>query len=138
MPHRTLVHLEIDNRRCFKSQGSECFQSAAKAAEFLAAAQARHALETPFHIQEVQGAGHEKDGSGSEGGRASALHVVIGLIGVLLAGLLIGVLFTTQKKRARGITWFPGGFLSTSNGQRRRSRRRGPDGQEMRCAPTHS
>lgn len=130
----TLVHLEIDNRRCLKSQGSECFQSAAKAAEFLAAAQARHALETPFHIQEVLGSGREEGGAGGEGNRTSALNIVIGLIGVLLAGLLIGVLFTTQKKRARGITWFPEGFLSTSNGQRRRSRRKGPDGQEMRVA----
>lgn len=128
------MHLEIDNRRCLKSQGSECFQSAAKAAEFLAAAQARHALETSFQFEEVLGSGREQGGAGGESGRASALHVVIGLIGVLLAGLLIGVLFSTQKKRARGITWFPEGFLSTSSGQRRRSRRRGPDGQEMRQA----
>lgn len=117
-----------------KSLGSECFQSAAKAAEFLAAAHSRHALETPFHIQEVKGAGASEQGPAGGSGQAGALHVVIGLIGVLLAGLLIGVLITTHKKRARGITWFPEGFLRTSSGQRRRSRRRGPDGQEMRVA----
>jgi Notch-like protein len=37
--------------------------------------------------------------------------VFIGVVLVLLASLLIGVLVAAQRKRAQGITWFPEGFF---------------------------
>jgi Notch-like protein len=38
-------------------------------------------------------------------------YVFIGVVLVLLASLLIGVLVAAQRKRAQGITWFPEGFF---------------------------
>jgi hypothetical protein len=38
-------------------------------------------------------------------------YVFIGIVLVLLASLLIGVLVAAQRKRAQGITWFPEGFF---------------------------
>ncbi|CAG7722376.1 unnamed protein product, partial [Allacma fusca] len=53
---------------------------------------------------------------------------------VIAIVLVFGVLFSSQKKKYKGITWFPEGFLrhTQPSGQHRRSRRRGPDGQEMK------
>jgi Notch-like protein len=44
----------------------------------------------------------------------SGKFVFIGVILIALVVMLIGVLFTAQKKRANGITWFPEGFLRTN------------------------
>lgn len=125
------MYLEIDNRRCSKSSNSECFQSVSKAAQYLAAAHARHALGPEFPFQVIKGLEdnvEEKEKSEY----SNVVYFVIGVISVVVVGLLFGVLVKTHNKRARGITWFPEGFLRTNSGQRRRSRRRGPDGQEMR------
>lgn len=61
----------------------------------------------------------------------NAKYVLFGILIVICIGGVIGIIVTTQRKRAAGITWFPEGFRTTS-GPRRHSRRRGPDGQEMR------
>lgn len=103
-----------------------------QAAQFLAAAHSRHALSTAFPIQQIQESGaDEKDGSGGAA-YSNMVYLVTGATIVVLIGLVFGVLVNSQRKRARGITWFPEGFLRNNSGQRRRSRRRGPDGQEMR------
>lgn len=123
-----IAYLEMDNRKC-ALESAECFRSANEAAHFLAGTAARHSLSKTFPIYQVRGVeGPLPDDEPS----TNVKYVFIGVVIVLLAGLLIGVLVTAQRKRAQGITWFPEGFLRSSSGQRRRSRRRGPDGQEMR------
>lgn len=52
---------------------------------------------------------------------------------ILVVGLSLGVLISTHRKKAAGITWFPEGFLRTgSNNSRTSTQRRVPDGQELR------
>lgn len=122
------VYLEIDNRKCLGA--GECFSSANEAAEYLAARASRHSLSKSFPIYQVSGENYVSE-SGDEN-MTNVKYVSLGVILVLLICGLIGVLVTAQRKRAAGITWFPEGFLRTNSGPRRRSRRRGPDGQEMR------
>jgi len=121
-----LVNLELDNRRCITSEGMECFANAEGAAEYIAAKAAKNSLSEAFPIYKVR-----SEERGSEPKEAPT-NVFLGLVGVLLVLVIVvvGVLMT-NKRKANAITWFPDGFLSHS-GQRRRSRRRGPDGQEMR------
>lgn len=121
------VYLEIDNRKCTTISTSECFFSAQEAAEFLAATAQKHSLSPDFPIYQVKSVNPPEIVEPT-----NSKYVFIGVILVLLAGLLIGVLVTAQRKRAAGITWFPEGFISSNSSTRRRSRRRGPDGQEMR------
>lgn len=128
-----IAYLEIDNRKCTVTQGAVCFPSANEAAEYLAATASKHSLSRNFPIEQVRGV------VGPQGPEypdtpTNYKYVFIGVVIVVLGGMLVGVLVTAQRKRAVGVTWFPEGFLRTSSGsgQRRRSRRRGPDGQEMR------
>lgn len=122
--------LEIDNRKCTIMSGDECFPSANEAAEFLAAKASRHTLSEAFPIFQVRG--EAVPGIPDSDNPTNIQYVFLGVILALLAVGLVGVLVTAQRKRAAGITWFPEGFLRTSSGTRRRSKRRGPDGQEMR------
>lgn len=128
-----IAYLEIDNRKCTVTQGAVCFPSANEAAEYLAATASKHSLSRNFPIEQVRGV------VGPQGPEypdtpTNYKYVFIGVVIVILGGMLVGVLVTAQRKRAVGVTWFPEGFLRTNSGsgQRRRSRRRGPDGQEMR------
>ncbi|KAG8235482.1 hypothetical protein J437_LFUL018752 [Ladona fulva] len=136
-----MVYLEIDNRRCIVEENASCFTSAKEAADYLAATAATHTLSTTFPIVQVRGEFGPGDDIPEGGGdiRTNTKYVVIGFVVVIVLGLLAGVLAKAQRKRAHGVTWFPEGFLrnnsvnnNCSSGQRRRSRRRGPDGQEMR------
>ena len=130
-----IVFIEIDNRKCSQVLGGECFASASQVAQFLAASATDHSLESDFPI-------HRVSWSGLDGGRPDTpidsmspawTGMIAGALCLLVVLLVVGVLVTSSRKRARGITWFPDGFLSNSAGvQRRTSRRRGPDGQEMR------
>ncbi|XP_022235577.1 neurogenic locus Notch protein-like [Limulus polyphemus] len=126
------VHLEIDNRQCLKSTYNECFQTAAEAARFLAASRSRHSLDTAFQIESIQSSDELEKPRGPKVTYPNMVYIVIGVIVIILLGLLLGVLVTTQRKRVHGITWFPEGFFRNNNNQKRQSRRRGPDGQEMR------
>lgn len=124
------IFLEIDNRKCttLSTASSEhCFQTATAAAEFLAAKATKGTLSSSFPIYKV---------SGSEPNTidtpTNARYVLLGILLVFCIGGGIGIIITTQRKRASGITWFPEGFLRTGSVTRRASRRRGPDGQEMR------
>lgn len=123
------VYLEIDNRKCTSTGGSECFFSAKEAADFLAATASKHSLSPNFPYLEVKSMEPPDNGIPVP---TNSKYVFIGVILVLLAGLLIGVLVTAQRKRAAGITWFPEGFIRNNSATRRHSRRRVPDGQEMR------
>lgn len=126
------VYLEIDNRKCTTlSETSDfCFQTASSAAEFLAAKASKHILSPSFPIYQVHGStGVEEE---EESPSANAKYVLIGILLVVCLSAVIFVIIQTQRKRANGITWFPEGFLRTNSGTRRRSRRRGPEGQELR------
>jgi Notch-like protein len=126
-----IVYLELDNRKCTQVEGMECFFHASDAADFLGAAAVSHALSKDFPIFQVQGHGAEPPDQVPDQG-AKIEFVLIGLVAIIFFGLLLFVLVNTQRKRAHGVTWFPEGFLRNNSGQRRRSHRRGPDGQEMR------
>ena len=128
-----IAYLEIDNRKCTVTQGAVCFPSANEAAEYLAATASKHSLSRNFPIEQVRGVVGPQ-GPEYPDAPTNYKYVFIGIVIVVLGGMLVGVLVTAQRKRAVGVTWFPEGFLRTSSGsgQRRRSRRRGPDGQEMR------
>lgn len=128
-----VAYLEIDNRKCSTTERGVCFLSAHEAAEYLAATASKHSLSRNFPIEEVRGVPTGQDPEYSDSA-TNYKYVFIGIIIVVLGGMLVGVLVTAQRKRAVGVTWFPEGFLraNTGSGSRRRSRRRGPDGQEMR------
>uniref|UniRef100_A0A1B0DGM5 LNR domain-containing protein n=1 Tax=Phlebotomus papatasi TaxID=29031 RepID=A0A1B0DGM5_PHLPP len=125
------IFLEIDNRKCVMTDDGECFSTANEAAEFLAATASKRDLPKNFPIYQIRGIIEPDDPYGPAGGESNK-YVILGAIAVIMICCLLGVLITTKRKRANGITWFPEGFFSTSTGPRRQSRRRGPDGQEMR------
>lgn len=126
-----IVYLEIDNRKCTTiSESSDfCFQTASAAAEFLAAKASKHTLSQSFPIYQVNGSNDVINDLDSP---ANVKYVLFGIVLVFCIGALILIVVTTQRKRAAGITWFPEGFLRNNSGPRRRSRRRGPEGQELR------
>ncbi|KAK9891793.1 hypothetical protein WA026_016589 [Henosepilachna vigintioctopunctata] len=62
----------------------------------------------------------------------NAMHVILGIVKILVISAVIFRVVTTQRQMASKITWFPEAFLRTTSGTRRRSRRRGPEGQELR------
>lgn len=127
------VYLEIDNRKCTIMTGSECFQTAQDAAGFLGAIASKHTMSQSFPIFQVRGMSTPGSDPTPSEGETNAKYVVLGAVLVSLTCFLLGVLITAQRKRAHGITWFPEGFFTASTtGPRRHSRRRGPDGQEMR------
>lgn len=126
-----IVYLEIDNRKCMQGIEEACFSRASQVAQYMAALASGHSLDADFPIHRVLGLD-----SGppvvADDASSKLVYVLVGALSVLAAFFVVGALFT-NRKRARGITWFPEGFLSNSVGvQRRASRRRGPDGQEMR------
>lgn len=124
------VFLEIDNRKCTSISNSEyCFQTANEAAEFLAAKASKHTLSQSFPIYQVSGSSGADDIIDTP---INAKYILLGIIMVLCVGVVVGVIVKAQRKHASGITWFPEGFFSTASGTQRQSRRRGPDGQEMR------
>lgn len=125
------VYLEIDNRKCSAISNFEfCFQTASAAAEFLAAKASKHSLSQSFPIYMVNSS-EDSEGIPTDGA-VNSKYVIIGILFVIVMAGVIFMIVTTQRRRAAGITWFPEGFFSTNSGTRRRSRRRGPDGQEMR------
>ena len=128
-----IVYIEIDNRKCNQILSGECFSRASQVAQFLAASASDHSLDADFPIHRVLGLDAGPPEIPIDSTYAKLTYVIVGALCVLVVALVVGVLVTTNRKRARGITWFPDGFLSNSVGvQRRTSRRRGPDGQEMR------
>lgn len=127
-----VIYLEIDNRKCDTTDSAPCFPTVNEAAEFLAATASKHTIPKNYPIERVEGVVSPQNPSYQDATNFN--YVFVGVVIVVLGGMLVGVLVTAQRKRAVGITWFPEGFLRTNSGsgQRRRSRRRGPDGQEMR------
>jgi Notch-like protein len=128
-----VAYLEIDNRKCTVTQGAVCFPTANEAAEYLAATASKHSLSRNFPIEKVESV--VEPNLDYPDTPTNYKYVFIGGVIVILVATLVGVLVTAQRRHPGKITtWFPDGFIRTSGGsvQRRRSRRRGPDGQEMR------
>ena len=99
----------------------------------MAASASGHSLDADFPIAKVLGLDAGPPEIPIDSPYYKFTYVIVGILCVVVVGLVAGVLVTTSRKRARGITWFPDGFLGNTVGvQRRTSRRRGPDGQEMR------
>lgn len=124
-----IVYLELDNRKCSQVDGMECFIHASEAADFLAASAVSHNLPKNFPIVEVRGVS-EPDTPVEP--VSNPYFIILGFAMVFIIVLAVFVMIHGQRKRAAGVTWFPEGFLRNNSGQRRRSHRRGPDGQEMR------
>jgi hypothetical protein len=84
-----------------------------QAADYIAATAATRSLLTSFPIHQVRGVtGQEPEPEPPETTTTTNVkYVFIGVVLVLLASLLIGVLVAAQRKRAQGITWFPEGFF---------------------------
>jgi len=61
---------------------------------------------------------------------ANVKYVITGIILVIIALAFMGMVLSTQRKRAHGVTWFPEGFRAPAAVMSRR--RRDPHGQEMR------
>jgi len=78
-----------------------------QAADYIAATAATRSLLTSFPIHQVRGV----TGPDTPETTTNVKYVFIGVVLVLLASLLIGVLVAAQRKRAQGITWFPEGFF---------------------------
>lgn len=79
-----------------------------QAADYIAATAARHSLVSSFPIHQVRGVTGPSEPAEAT---TNVKYVFIGVVLVLLAGLLIGVLVAAHRKRAQGITWFPEGFF---------------------------
>lgn len=99
----------------------------------MAASAASHALSTSFPIYKAEGVGPGSQ-IPTEQPRSSTALVLTGMFLILVVGLSLGVLISTHRKKAAGITWFPEGFLRTgsNNSSRTGTQRRVPDGQELR------
>ena len=57
------------------------------------------------------------------------MGVIVGIIIIALVLATIGVLVSTNKRKANGVTWFPAGFMAHSSAKY--GSRMAPDGQEM-------
>jgi Notch-like protein len=119
-----IVYLEIDNANC----ENNCFDSVEGWSNYIAAALSQQ-LREDFQVVKI-GVSHEQEPPAGHTNTIIGIVVTITLICVLA----LVITNTKGKKRARGITWFPDGFLQSGN-PLRESHRKGPDGQEMFGVP---
>jgi len=119
-----ICYLEIDNEHC----ENNCFDSVEGWSNYIAAAYSSE-LAKDFQVIEIGVTGNKVIDDGS-----TTTNTIIGVIVTIgLIAFLVFVVHNTKngKKRARGITWFPDGFLPATTGVGSSSHRKGPDGQEM-------
>jgi Notch-like protein len=106
-----LAYFEIDNRKCEKEKGVECFPTANEAAEYLAAAQANRLLPESFPIYRVRGVPSNAEVPSAAADQPQNTKLVVcGVVIVVFLGVLMGVLVKAQRRKAEGVTWFPEGF----------------------------
>jgi len=105
-----VVYLEIDNVKCnFEELDEHCFNDVEDYANYFSAMMGKSQEPTDdWGIVQVGYAKGDSPGSGSSS--KDTYGVIIGLVIVALIVVTIGVIVQTNKKRARGITWFPDGF----------------------------
>ena len=142
--------LHVDSRRCEK-----CFESSAEVAHFLTASQSRDPrfdqLLAASGLRITSFSSTDQDWPETRDSPHGLTYVAVAVVILLVGGAFVGVLVSTNRKKvAKGVTWFPEGFFSSSASQHREnasssaaggdfSRRRRPavrigrpDGQEMR------
>jgi Notch-like protein len=111
----TIVYLEVDNVYC-KNKVSidteeQCYGDVTGYAEYLSAVMG-NSKETSDAWGIVQ-IGSLKDEASSDG--KDSYGIAIGLVIIALIVVTVGVIVQTQKKRAKGVTWFPDGFFPTAS-----------------------
>ena len=121
-----VVYLEIDNLKCSGEQvadtSSQCISDIEGYKDYFTA-MVGNSKETSedWGIVEVGFSKAEKADDGKEN-----YGIAIGLVIIALIVISVGVIVQTQKKKAKGVTWFPDGFLPTTQSTKRKN-----DAQEM-------
>ena len=121
-----IVYLEIDNLKCLggaeAKSDNQCINDIEGYLDYFSAmvGNSKDTSEN-WGIVEV---GFSKADKPIEG--KDTYGIVIGLVIIALIVITVGVIVKTQKKRAKGITWFPDGFPAPSQSMKRKI-----DGQEM-------
>ena len=144
----TRVYLRLDIRKCEKGLGEEqkrCFHTIEEAAEYLQAIiesdQPWPDFPFPFVKAEplVNGGGVDPGSGSGSGPKGGWEYYMVAILALLLVIAIVGVLVSVNRKRQRGTTWFPEGFIQTlkpkgKNASRNSgvSVRKGPDGEEMK------
>ena len=141
----TRVYLRIDIRKCDEGTAKEdnhnnrCFHTIKEAAEYLQTIiEGDLPLEIDFPVMTAS-AVIDATPTLPPPSAPGFEYIVAVCLAVLLVVAIIGVLVTVNRKRQRGTTWFPEGFIQTfkpkgKNASRNSgvSVRRGPDGEEMK------
>ena len=113
-----VVYMEVDNTNC----EGRCFSTSEDVASYIAAAYSDE-LKNDWGVVQIG----ETKTSGKES--TSPVGVIVGVLVIALVLVLLGVVVSNKKGKAKGVTWFPEGFIAHS--QIRQSHRKAPDGQEM-------
>jgi len=125
-----VVYLEIDNVKCSGDLTSldideKCFNDVEGYANYLSAILGKSdEMSEDWGIIRV--GSHRAEDPSSDG--KDTYGIAIGLVIIALIVVTVGVIVQTQKKRAKGVTWFPEGFFPSSANQ---PVKRKLDGQEM-------
>jgi len=119
-----VVYMEVDNINC----NDKCFSTSEEVANYIAAAYADE-LRRDWGVVQI---GETKTVSGDS---TSPIGVIIGILVIALVMVTLGVVVSTNKKKAKGIQWFPEGFL-THTPAIHPGHRKAPDGQEMFGMPS--
>lgn len=112
----SLVTLTLDNSKCGAGGQRECFETAASAAEFVAAA--LHKGWTPgLGIGTVSASSDDSSDKPQTDAVTvpTYVYLVAGAVVLVIVAILVGAYFGGRRKRARGITWFPEGFAFSSS-----------------------
>ena len=122
-----IVYMEIDNVKCSGDPtvdvDERCFSDVEGYANYFSAMMGK-SEETSEDWGIVQ-VGYAKGDAPAQG--ADNNGIIIGLVVIALVVVALGVLVQTQKKRAKGVTWFPEGFFPATTQPLKRKN----DGQEM-------
>ncbi|KAE8294283.1 Neurogenic locus notch-like protein 2 [Larimichthys crocea] len=105
----SVVHLEIDNRKCSENS-DDCFSNTNEAASFLAAAHIK--AELPYPLVDVK-----SDPTVSPG--PSVPMILVGVAVVIILLILVLGMLAAKRKHKHGFLWLPDGFLANKNDKRR-------------------
>jgi len=114
-----IVYMEVDNANCV----ANCYQKTSDLANYVAAAYSKE-LRDDWSVVQI---GETNNTNPKDS--TSPIGVIAGVLVIALVTVAIGVVVQSNKRKAKGVTWFPEGFLA--HGPPRAVQRKGPDGQEM-------
>merc|ERR1719402_2048347 len=115
-----IVYMEVDNSQCEVN----CFEKTGDLANYMAAALSNELRDdwSVVQIGETSNFTPNKDSK-------SPVGLIIGILCVALMFVAFGVVVQNKKRKGKGITWFPDGFVA--HAPHRPNQRKGPDGREM-------